>query len=46
MQISPLLMDSMGLVRRECGRLGCLLSLKLRDRYSYFEKLAPLILCW
>ncbi|XP_065364531.1 dynein axonemal assembly factor 5 [Calliphora vicina] len=45
MEISPLLMDSMPLVRRECGELGVRLLLELRDRYSYFERLIPLVLC-
>ncbi|KNC27008.1 hypothetical protein FF38_02330, partial [Lucilia cuprina] len=45
MEISPLLMDSMPLVRRECGELGARLLLELRDRYSYFERLIPLVLC-
>lgn len=44
--ISPLLMDSMPYVRRECGRVGCKMLLKLRDRYSYFERIIPLVLCW
>lgn len=46
MEISPLLMDSMPLVRRECGALGVRLLLELRDRYSYFDRIIPLILCW
>lgn len=46
MQVSPLLMDSMPLVRRECGELGVRLLLELRDRYSYFERIIPLVLCW
>ncbi|XP_011292211.1 dynein axonemal assembly factor 5 [Musca domestica] len=45
MEVSPLLMDSMPLVRRECGELGIRLLLELRDRYSYFERLIPLVLC-
>ncbi|KAM7349380.1 dynein axonemal assembly factor 5 [Cochliomyia hominivorax] len=45
MEVSPLLMDSMPLVRRECGELGIRLLLDLRDRYSYFERLIPLVLC-
>ncbi|XP_061386836.1 dynein axonemal assembly factor 5-like [Musca vetustissima] len=45
MEVSPLLMDSMPLVRRECGELGVRLLLELRDRYSYFERLIPLVLC-
>ena len=44
--VSPLLMDSVPFVRREVGRVGCLWLLKLRDRYSYFERLLPLALCW
>lgn len=46
MEVSPLLMDSMPLVRRECGELGVRLLLELRDRYSYFERLIPFVLCW
>lgn len=46
MEVSPLLMDSMPLVRRECGELGVRLLLDLRDRYSYFERLIPFVLCW
>ncbi|XP_075155771.1 dynein axonemal assembly factor 5 [Haematobia irritans] len=45
MEVSPLLMDSMPLVRRECGELGIRLLLDLRDRYSYFERLIPFVLC-
>ncbi|XP_054729014.1 dynein axonemal assembly factor 5 [Anastrepha obliqua] len=45
MEVSPLLMDSMPLVRRECGQLGLLLMLELRDRYSYFDRLIPFVLC-
>lgn len=44
--ISPLLMDSMPQIREECGRVGCLWLLKLRDRYSFFERIVPLVLCW
>uniref|UniRef100_W8CAQ9 HEAT repeat-containing protein 2 n=1 Tax=Ceratitis capitata TaxID=7213 RepID=W8CAQ9_CERCA len=45
MEVSPLLMDSMPLVRRECGKLGVLLALELRDRYSFFERIIPFVLC-
>lgn len=45
MEVSPLLMDSMPLVRRECGQLGILLALELRDRYSFFDRIIPFILC-
>lgn len=44
-QLSPLVMDSIPFVRRECGRVGCLFLLKLRDRYSFFERILPLVLC-
>lgn len=44
-EVSPLLMDSMPLVRRECGRMGILMLLELPDRYSYFERILPLVLC-
>lgn len=44
--VSPLLMDSVPYVRREVGRTGCLWLQTLRDRYSYFERLLPLALCW
>lgn len=46
MEVSPLLMDSMPLVRRECGLMGVHLLLELRDRYSYFDRIIPLVLCW
>ncbi|XP_062534078.1 dynein axonemal assembly factor 5-like [Armigeres subalbatus] len=42
--ISPLLMDSVPFVRRACGRVGCLMLLKLRDRYSFFYRILPLVL--
>ncbi|XP_034486482.1 dynein assembly factor 5, axonemal-like isoform X1 [Drosophila innubila] len=45
MEVSPLLMDSMPLVRRECGQMGVLMLLELPDRYSYFERILPLVLC-
>lgn len=44
--VSPLLMDSMPQIREECGRVGCYWLLKLRDRYSFFERILPLVLCW
>lgn len=44
-ELSPLLMDSMPLVRLECGLVGCNMLLKHRDRYSYFERMIPLVLC-
>lgn len=44
--VSPLLMDAMPTVRLECGRVGCRWLLALRDRYSFFERLVPLVLCW
>ncbi|XP_053669886.1 dynein axonemal assembly factor 5 [Anopheles nili] len=44
MAISPLLMDDVPFVRRACGRVGCLLMQKLRDRYSFFHRLLPLVL--
>ncbi|TDG46351.1 hypothetical protein AWZ03_007240 [Drosophila navojoa] len=44
-EVSPLLMDSMPLVRRECGLMGVLMLLELPDRYSYFERILPLVLC-
>lgn len=44
--ISPLLMDAVPFVRRECGRAGCRLLLELRDRYSLFQRILPLVLCW
>lgn len=45
MAITPLVMDSNAFVRRECGRVGCLFLMKLRDRYSLFERILPLVLC-
>ncbi|KAH8383317.1 hypothetical protein KR009_007982 [Drosophila setifemur] len=44
-EISPLLMDSMPLVRREVGQAGVLMCLELQDRYSFFERILPMILC-
>lgn len=44
-EISPLLMDQNAFVRRECGRVGCRFLVKLRDRYSLFERILPLVLC-
>ncbi|XP_058130428.1 dynein axonemal assembly factor 5 [Anopheles ziemanni] len=44
MAISPLLMDDVPFVRRACGRAGCLMLLKLRDRYSFFHRILPLVL--
>lgn len=44
--ISPLLMDDIPYVRRECGRVGCRWLMDLRDRYSFFERILPLVLCW
>lgn len=44
--VSPLLMDAMPTVRLECGRVGSRWLLALRDRYSFFERLVPLVLCW
>lgn len=45
-ELSPLVMDPIPFVRRECGRVGCLFLMKLRDRYSFFERILPLVLCW
>lgn len=42
--ISPLVMDQQAYVRRECGRVGCLFLMKLRDRYGLFERIMPLVL--
>lgn len=44
--ISPLLTDSVAAVRRMCGIVGCQWLLKLPDRYSFFERIVPLVLCW
>ncbi|XP_035777077.1 dynein assembly factor 5, axonemal-like [Anopheles albimanus] len=44
MAISPLLMDDVPYVRRACGRAGCLMLMKLRDRYSFFHRILPLVL--
>ncbi|XP_068152214.1 dynein axonemal assembly factor 5 [Drosophila tropicalis] len=44
-EVSPLLMDSMPLVRRECGQMGILMLMELLDRYSFFERILPLVLC-
>lgn len=43
--LSPLLMDQNPFVRRECCRTGCLFLMKLKDRYSFFERIIPLVLC-
>lgn len=45
MDLSKLLMDDVASVRRECGRAGIRLGLELKDRYSHFSKILPLILC-
>lgn len=45
-ELSPVVMDSTPFVRREVGRTGCLFLMKLRDRYSFFERILPLVLCW
>lgn len=45
-ELSPAVMDSTPFVRREVGRTGCLFLMKLRDRYSFFERILPLVLCW
>lgn len=44
-ELSPLVMDSIPFVRREVGRVGCLFLMALRDRYSFFERILPLVLC-
>lgn len=44
-ELSPLVMDPIPFVRRECGRVGCLFLMQLRDRYSFFERILPLVLC-
>lgn len=45
-ELSPVLMDPIPFVRRECGRVGCKFLMELRDRYSFFERILPLVLCW
>ncbi|XP_058448454.1 dynein axonemal assembly factor 5 [Malaya genurostris] len=42
--ISPLLMDDVPFVRMACGRVGCMMFMKLRDRYSLFPRILPLVL--
>jgi dynein assembly factor 5, axonemal len=32
-------------VRLGCGRVGCRLLMELRDRYSFFDRILPLVLC-
>ncbi|KAH8246868.1 hypothetical protein KR032_002518 [Drosophila birchii] len=44
-EVSPLLMDTMPLVRREVGQMGILMLLEFLDRYSFFERILPLVLC-
>lgn len=44
MDISRLLMDDVPMVRLECGRAGVRFGMELRDRYSHFPKILPLIL--
>uniref|UniRef100_A0A182XW17 TOG domain-containing protein n=1 Tax=Anopheles stephensi TaxID=30069 RepID=A0A182XW17_ANOST len=44
MAVSPLLMDDVPYVRRACGRVGCVMLQKLRDRYSFFHRILPLVL--
>ncbi|KAI8045468.1 hypothetical protein M5D96_001649 [Drosophila gunungcola] len=38
-------MDTMPLVRREVGQMGILMLMELLDRYSFFERILPLVLC-
>lgn len=45
-ELRLLLLDGVASVRRECGRVGGRLMLELRDRYSHFDKILPLVLCW
>lgn len=45
-ELRLLLLDSTPSVRRACGRVGGKLMLELRDRYSHFDKILPLVLCW
>lgn len=45
-EVSPLVMDSQPLVRKTCGQIGCCWLLELRDRYSFFERILPIVLCW
>lgn len=45
-ELRLLLLDSIPSVRRECGRVGGRMMLTLRDRYSHFDKILPLVLCW
>lgn len=45
-ELCPMLLDSVPFVRRECGRVGCNMMLHLRDRYSMFDKILPLVLGW
>lgn len=45
MDICRLLMDDVPMVRLECGRAGIRFGLELKDRYSNFSKILPLILC-
>lgn len=44
--ISPLLMDMASNVRKMCGIVGCKWLMEMRDRYSFFERIIPLVLCW
>lgn len=44
--ISPLLTDSVPAVRRMCGLVGCKWLMELPDRYSFFDRIVPLVLCW
>ncbi|XP_017099772.2 dynein axonemal assembly factor 5 [Drosophila bipectinata] len=44
-EISPVLMDSKPLVRRMVGQVGVIMCLELPDRYSFFERILPMILC-
>lgn len=45
-ELRLLLLDSNPSVRRECGRVGGKMMLHLRDRYSHFDRILPLVLCW
>lgn len=44
-QLSKVVMDDIAFVRRAVARAGCLFLIKLPDRFSYFERILPLVLC-
>lgn len=42
--VNVLAMDLVAKVRLACGRVGCEWMLKMRDRYSFFGHILPMVL--